>query len=377
MQLTYRLFGMGPRGVTAVAVLAVSTPGWMVKASAQTSAPDKTTIAAKTLDYLDSQPGASRVRVQAASMALTQPINAQWAFSGTATVDAISGASPYRQASALTRLSDQRRAADAQVTHYAAQGNVSVGLNVSTENDYFSRGWTTQFTRFNESRNFGWSIAFAHSDDVVNPVNRLVQHQRKRVDGWLIGANKVLTRHDLVQVNFSQTLWRGYLSDPYKFADQRPQTREAEVFLVRWNHHRPSSSTTWRSSYRFYRDDWGVNAHTIGLEIFQPVGPVWSVMPLVRLYRQTAAWLYVPPLGSSFPFAPFEPGPYSEDQRLGAFGAITGGVKLTRRFAQGWTADVKLERYEQRTQWASSGAAGQDLLPFRARSIQLGLSRSF
>ena len=97
----------------------------------------------------------------------------------------------------------------------------------------------------------------------------------------------------------------------------------------------------------------------------------------MRVYSQGAASFYVASDDSSYPFAPSSTSNYSEDQRVSAFGAHTYGLKVAKRIDQDWTADVKLEQYEQRAEWRLSGSGTPGMLPFSARSLQLGISRQF
>jgi hypothetical protein len=345
-------------------------------AQAQTP-PERGQVAVKYLDYLDSQPGASRVRVQAAALSVLAPLGDSWAVSGSSTVDSISGASPFLRSRQLTPLTDFRRAAEAQVTHYPRWGSVTIGSNVSSERDYFSRGALAQAAYSTPSRNTTWTVGFARNDDVINSTNRVAVGEQKRVDNLLLGMTQVLTRNDLVQVNLSRIVNRGYLSDPYKFADNRPDARDAHILLLRWNHYEPGGGRTWRWSWRHFRDTWAVRSHTLGLELHQTLPGGWAVVPNVRLYSQTAAFFHVKEEDSSFPFAPMASGPYTEDQRLSAFGAGTLGFKVIHRMGDDWTVDVKVERYEQRSSWSFMGRGTPGIEPFRARSIQVGIARAF
>ena len=69
--------------------------------------------------------------------------------------------------------------------------------------------------------------------------------------------------------------------------------------------------------------------------------------------------------------------PYSADQRLSAFGAITAGVKVAKAFAGGWRASFKAEYYEQRNQWRHF--FGRDeataLKPLKALFYQVSLGK--
>ena len=109
------------------------------------------------------------------------------------------------------------------------------------------------------------------------------------------------------------------------------------------------------------------------MEYVQPLPKEFTVTPLIRLYSQTAARFYL----SDFPDPSQEFPMYSSmDQRLSAFGAITIGIKLEKKIAKDWLVDAKLEAYEQRAGWSITGGGDPGLLPFKARSIQLGLSRN-
>ena len=49
-----------------------------------------------------------------------------------------------------------------------------------------------------------------------------------------------------------------------------------------------------RTWYRFYKDDWGVTAHTADIELPIKVNPFFSVSPFYRYYTQTAANYFAP-----------------------------------------------------------------------------------
>jgi Protein of unknown function (DUF3570) len=351
--------------------------------AAQT-APERASVSFKYLDYLDSQPDADRIRVRAPAIGVVLPIKGEWALTGSVVSDSISGASPAYHTSALSKLRDQRYATELNLTRYFETSSYTVGGQFSTEDDYVSRGLSAQGNWSSADKNTTWSLGAGFNRDAIDPTNRAVDHETKRVLQMVAGLTRVLTPHDIVQFNLGRVQSRGYLTDPYKVFDNRPRERDQNTLSVRWNHHFVDSETTLRSSYRYYRDSYGVRAHTLGFEAVQPLGSGWTLMPLLRLYNQSAARFYVDADPST---APFPPNPaddavfYSEDQRLSAFGARTWGFKLSKQIDNDWSMDFKLERYEQRGSWyvgALSGGSGSPFLaPFRARSYQLGLTRMF
>ena len=195
----------------------------------------------------------------------------------------------------------------------------------------------------------------------------------------------MLTPQDIVQLNVSYSKGTGYYSDPYKLYDNRPRHRNSVTALARWNHHFDDNGTdgTVHLSYRYYSDSFGIRAHTLDAEYVQPLYKGWTVTPLLRLYAQNEADFYVS-VGAAENADPTQPTPppsdavyYSEDQRLSGFGAVTLGVKVSKQINKDWLVDVKYEHYEQREQWSLSGDGDPGLTPFKARSIQVGVSRAF
>ena len=370
---------------TALLAAAMALPGLCLVtpiAHAET-APERGYVAFKVLDYLDSQPGAERIRVRAPALSALVPLGDQWSVSGTLITDSISGASPAYHDAAITPLRDFRRAIDASVTHYLPQGTWSLGVSHSKEADYLSRSVYGTGTRSNDSKNTIWNWGLAVSNDDITPLKPIQKlppgAQTKKTVDLIAGVTQVLSPNDLVQINLGWSQNQGYLSDPYKRLDQRPDSRTRQTLQVRWNHHLEGSGATVRSAYRYFQDSWQIRAHTLDLEHIQPLGEQWKVSSIVRYYSQSAARFYVESDGKISPFGPrITPGldHQSLDSRLSAFGAITLGLKLTHQLSRDTQIDLKLEHYEQRGRWAM-GAGSANLLPFRARSLSWGLTHWF
>jgi Protein of unknown function (DUF3570) len=373
------LIGMNNASLVApVLAAALALPG--VQAARAQAAPDQATLAIKLLDYQDSQPGADRIRVQAPAVSLVAPLSSRWSLSGSLVTDSISGASPAYHSSALTRLKDFRRAGDIAVSHHGDSLTVTAGAHVSSESDYRSRGGSLQFSHASEDRNTTGSFGIAASSDRIDPVNRAVRDERKRSIDMVAGLTQVLGTHDILALSLGMTRGHGYYSDPYKVFDRRPRKRTQHRLQLRWNHHLDASDTTLRSSWRWTDDSFGIRSHTLGLEIVQALPGGFTLTPLLRLYTQGAARFYVDADPSSEPFPPNPPSGAlysSEDHRLSAFGARTWGLKLGWQVNPAWQADVKFERYEQRGSWRLDGTGSSGLAPFRARTVQVGLSTRF
>ncbi len=366
--------GLGAQMMAAALSLPLS-----LGAQAQTP-PERASLSLKYLDYLDSQPGADRIRVKAPSLQLVLPLSADWALGATAITDSISGASPAYHGSALTRLTDFRRAGTLSLSRYVGRASLTLGASGSSERDYLSRSVFLQASVATEDRNTTVSVGLAGTRDVINPTTRIVEDERKRVNDLLLTLTQVLTPSDIVQANLGYSRGNGYFSDPYKVLDNRPRERHHTTVLVRWNHHVERTDGVVRLSWRHYRDTFGIRAQTMGAEYVQPLGRGWSVMPLLRYHTQSAARFYIDVDPDAGPFGPAIPegAQYTTlDHRLSAFGALTAGVKVSWRVDDHWLLDAKFEQYGQRGRWKLGGGGSPGLPAFNARSLQLGFTRQF
>jgi len=326
-----------------------------------------------------------RIGVNAYSVMALVPVAGEWSVGTTYTSDSVSGASPTYHSSGLAKMTDLRRAIDVELTRYFSRGSVSVGTSYSKEIDYISRGFNIQGSMSTEDKNTTFTLGGSFNNDSINPVIQPSVDEKKQVASGLIGVTRVLTPQDIVQLNVSYSKGTGYYSDPYKLYDNRPRHRNSVTALARWNHHFDDNGTdgTVHLSYRYYSDSFGIRAHTLDAEYVQPLYKGWTVIPLLRLYAQNEADFYVS-VGAAENADPTQPTPppsdavyYSEDQRLSGFGAVTLGVKVSKQINKDWLVDVKYEHYEQREQWSLSGDGDPGLTPFKARSIQVGVSRAF
>ena len=359
--------------------------------AAAEAAPENAQISLKTLSYQDYQGSGDRIDIDAESLQVLVPIAGQWSINATAVHDAISGASPRYHSSALTDITDKRDAYSATVTRYFTQGTAALGGSYSKERDYISRNISAQGSYATPSQNTSFIFGLGYTRDDIQPNSIFLDHtEHKKVVDLALGITQVVTQNDIAQINYRHTRGTGYFSDQYKLYDSRPDTRNSDSLLLRWNHHFAGNADTLRTAYRYYRDSNDIKAHTLEFEYDMSLGDAWRVTPLLRYYSQSAANFYFDPVANdpwadadtvgapiSVVYPLYAEGGYaSMDQRLSAFGALTYGLKISRQFGESWIADVKFERYEQKGSWAlGSGSKGLD--SFGARSLQFGLRHSF
>ena len=353
------------------------------------SQPEKTTVAVKYANYEDSQAGWTRVTVNAPQFYLLAPVGKDWSVEGSAVIDSVSGASPrmHTARSSASVMSDERKAGDVKVTRYFNRAAVSASLALSDEHDYQSTAVGLQGRWSTEDNNRTWTAGVGFSRDKIdnqsNGVNTAI-NQRKNTQEFMVGVTQVLTPLDIVQFNLTRGTGSGYFNDPYKNFDKRPESRNTWIALARWNHHLSDLDATLRTSYRYYSDTFGVNAHTTELELVKPVG-LWTFTPGLRYYSQSAARFYFDPVldsqgaydeAATFQRAVAITGDRSADQRLSAFGAVTVSMKVAYAFTPATTGDIKLDLYRQSASLRMGGGS-PGLAPMNARMIQVGLTHRF
>ena len=366
---------------------ALALPGVLAMSAHAESAPDAAFVAFKVQAYNDWQPGLDRIKVIAPSLYVLAPFAGNWAIESSIVQDTISGASPrwHTNISGASKMNDRRTAVDLKLTRYFDRWSLGIRGSHSDENDYRSSAVAVEARFSTPDNNTTWVAGAGVSRDTINPVNEYVVGEKKRVTDVMIGVTQAWTKDDLIQANLSYVSGRGYFSDPYKLADVRPRSKNQSIALLRWNHFYDSDSaiiggTTLRSTYRYYSDTFGVRAHTVQAEWVKPINDRFSIIPTARYYTQRAAKFYFdsiydPDIGEPFPVG--NPTFYSADPRLSSYGAVTVGAKVEWRIDPRWTADIKYERYEQRSAWRLGGRGSFGLAPFSAQFVQLGISRRF
>jgi hypothetical protein len=282
---------------------------------------------------------------------------------------------------------------------------VSVGGKLSAEDDFFSATVNASIARDFNEKNTTLSFGVENEFDSIHPIGgapvpgsdyELAEKQTggKTKDGVgvLLGVTQVMTRSWLSEFNISIDRFHGYLNDPYKFAsiisgaggttgyeyENRPdqRTRKSAYWenRVGW-----SSQISTALSLRYMSDDWGVRSDTAQLHLR------WSfadrdryIEPTMRWYRQAAADFYMPfILNTEKAVTGYE----SSDSRLGAFHALTYGVKYAQQLPGLGSRpeseiSIRAEYYQQTFDErlaVPAGLQGLDLYPgLKAVLVQIG-----
>jgi hypothetical protein len=301
--------------------------------------------------------------------------------------------------------SDTRFAAGASwTTPLTRVDELRIGGKFSVEDDFVSGTIDVSIAHDFNHKNTTLSFGLYNEYDSLHPVGNtpvpgsdvasLVRTGGKSKDGVgaLLGVTQVMTRTWLSEFNLSVDRFTGYLNDPYKITsiidsagnttgyefESRPdqRTRKSAYWenRVAW-----SSQLSSALSLRYMSDDWAVRSDTAQLHLRWS----WSnreqyIEPTFRWYRQTSADFYSPfILDTATQNTRFE----SADSRLGAFHALTYGVKYAHKLpGLGSRAEsefsVRAEYYQQTFNVQApvpESLHGLDLYPgLKAILVQLG-----
>ncbi|MEY3881036.1 MAG: hypothetical protein RIQ94_1832, partial [Pseudomonadota bacterium] len=350
---------------------------------------------------------------------------------------------------------ETRNQGDFKLGYEWDQAALDAGGGISLENDYESRfgnlagrwDFNQKLTRLNLGLSYTNSKTHATLDHDATPYiwntsggfearniisnssqiskiggNTFLQGNRQDIE-TSIGLTQVLNQNAVIEAGLGYTSSSGYMANPYKavetvfiapgqtgavlngqtigLLEQRPNQRDQWTENLRYVQHIDGLDAAVHIDYRFFHDDWAINAHTLEANWIQPVGDGWSVTPKLRYYSQSAASFYTPylvsnqgltqnsvdtngrpilvsadspnngqvyfrdadynlidakgkivneavinPVNKTVPFDSSKlPANYSSDQRLSGFGALSGGLTVSKKFAKGITFEASAEYY--------------------------------
>ncbi|MBL4797981.1 MAG: DUF3570 domain-containing protein [Oleispira sp.] len=290
------------------------------------------------------------------------PIGDSWYLASELQYETMSGASPtqtYKNDEGdsvllMSGASINEERIDFKIApkKYFKDGTAGGLIAYSTENDYESiaLGLDGTLEIYDKHTTLIGSLSF--SDDTLSPTDPDISDARAAADGekrksfsMYEGISQVLNKYSVLQVGIGYTKLSGYLSDPYKFFDLRPDSREQLTLSAQHKQFiNVLDGAAIISNYRYYNDDWGVSSHTLDVKWSQQFDiSHYRIIasPLLRYYTQTRADFYslqqTPPVDQL----------NSSDSRLSTYGAITFGFTSELKFSQ-WSLHLDWQQYYSR-----------------------------
>ena len=317
------------------------------------------------------------------------PINANSELLVSLEYETMSGASPMFfvpgsgdeiiQITSGASITDERTAVGFNYRHFTDNGILSVAPAGSSENDYESISVTTEYQWERNAGSTTYSIGAGVARDDVSATGKDLD-ENKEGSSWFAGVTQVLGAKSLLQLNMSVAEESGYLSDPYKLAlvesafvpDNRPEERTQTAFLVRYITYEENDKGSRHLAYRYFSDDWGIEAHTLEYLWNQELSYNWLASYSLRYYTQEKADFYAPFFTSAR-----ADGIHSSDFRLASYGSALFGYKLEKIFSNDTSISVNLEYYTRRGDLKLGGNESIDPAPLESYLVSFGISHRF
>jgi len=316
-----------------------------------------------------------------------------WEVQASAAVDIITGASPQLVTNASGKpvqsisgasINDRRNTGDVKVTRRFGELSLSASRALSKEEDYRSKSFGLEAKLDLNQRNTTLVAGYGASNDRVLSSDDSRLNERRDTREYLFGVTQILSPTELVQSTLSGSHGRGWYNDPYKLtftffdsgppilmADRRPDHRDTLAWLTRYRRHFPQANGTLQADYRFYRDDWGIRAHTLEVAWQHALNERWALRPGLRYYTQDAADFYSPTVPRP------QPAILSSDQRLGSWGGVSPSLRVIARLEGGFTVEGTLGYVHNARNLHLGGSSSPAFETLRAVYGILGISRPF
>ena len=314
---------------------------------------------------------------------LLSPVGRNWSLGLDLSRETMSGASPWGTGTGAdgepalimsgATIHDTRTETSLTATRYGEDHSIGLTLTRSEEDDYeaFSPALSGEWT-FNDDL-ASLSVGLSYSNDVVEPTDAAafgrVTREERRSRSASVGVSRVIDRSSVAYAGLSVTDHSGYLSDPYKLRDVRPEARREWALSVRYRHFLDGPDAALHLDYRYFDDDWGVASHTLHTSWYQNLGAWLQVVPNVRYYSQSEADFYRSVDDFGLPLDVHQ----SSDFRLSAYGAFTFGLKAIVRQPD-WSLTISADRYIGNEKYGlASGVAHPARLEFTLASVVLDI----
>ena len=227
---------------------------------------------------------------------------------GSYYVDNVSSASIDDTTTGASAYEEKRTEYSVGADYLYDKSIISGGYTNSDESDYQSNTFYINVSQdiFGDltTLNFGYSQS---QDDVYQNGNPEFEGNIDR-HNYRVGLSQVITPELVISLNYEAITDEGYLNNPYRsyryltnpldpamgyqFAQEvYPTTHTSDAAAIRALYYLSWQATV-GGSYRFYTDDWGVDANTFQLSYTHSLFDHWTIDLKYRYYEQTSANFY-------------------------------------------------------------------------------------
>lgn len=225
----------------------------------------------------------------------------------------------------------------------------------SNESDYIGR-MVTAVANFDFNRkNSNLAMSYSYGWDRIEPLATDTLHH-KNAHNINVTLTQALNPKMIGRAGVDFSYVSGFQSNPYRtvnaggqiLAENHPLSRYRGAFFLKLNRYF-ETQTSLNAEYRFYRDDWEVQSHTLNLFYHQYFSDKVLIRYRYRYYNQSAAFFYRRTYGAAQPYM-------TSDYKLEAFNSHLFGFKIEYKlkdlvkdgflgFLSKSTFEAKYERY--------------------------------
>ena len=298
-----------------------------------------------------------RYEIDAAQFHLLAPVLDSWSVAVDLQWEDMSGASPWFVGQSLdggpkvimsgASIEDTRTEVSVTTRYYYDRGNAGFSYINSDEDDYESDAVALDgaFTSADGMTTYSAAVSASHDD--IKPTQGAVPTNTLKADkdissAW-VGVSRIVSKNAIVRIGLAYTYRDGFLTDPYKKNDRRPDEREEWVLGTGYRQYFIWPDGALQADYRYFDDDWGVASHTLDLAWHQNLGERTQLIPFLRYYSQSEADFFANVADTDQRY-------FADDYRLSAFGAVSGGLRVRHEIGN-WAISAVGERYETDESW--------------------------
>jgi len=315
--------------------------------------------------------GSERYDIDVAQFHLLAPVADSWSVALDVGWEDMSGASPWFVGESAdgdpkvimsgASIEDTRTEVSVTTRYYFDRGNGGLNYTYSDEDDYESNAVGLDGSFNSEDGMTTYSAAVSVSDDDIDPTQGAVPtntlgNNKDIYSAW-VGVSRIVSKTAIVRFGLSYTYRDGFLTDPYKFHDSRPDERKEWTVSTGYRQFFDNLNAALHVDYRYFNDDWDVQSHTVDVAWQQNINPVVRLTPFIRYYSQEEAEFF-------YNIQPENERYFADDYRLSSFGAFSYGLRASRVIGN-WEINADAERYKTDKSWGLySGEESPGLVDF-------------
>ncbi|MFT7207290.1 MAG: hypothetical protein ACI9JU_002051 [Pseudohongiellaceae bacterium] len=379
------------RNIIALSTTALALPG-IALADAP---PTQSTISYKLSNYQEDDLSRSeaplsdleRYDIDVHQFQLVSALGRNMSLHVDANYESLSGASPWFTSRGLdgepivnlsgaSGISDRRTELSVGSRYYLENGSFGGNIGYSEEDDY-----RAVYFGFNTERHYNndlttVSAGLSHSSDKVFPTDAAlfnrVEEEDKQSTSVFASVSQIINQVSSFQSALSFTEQSGFLSDPYKLRDIRPDDKTQIAWSNSYRRFFISANAAFHVNYRYYHDDFGISSHTSDVSWHQNLGRTFQLVPQLRYYSQSAADFFTNVDDFLSPISEYQ----SSDYRLSAFGAVSGGISVIADMGS-WKATLTAERYLANDKYSAYEVSQPSTALVKYNRVSLGIDFRF